>query len=133
MPAPFADEDPLQLPKTSLPIRYDLTISTSVETGELDFSGDEIIEIEITQETDTITLHNHGLTIESLRLLNDAGEPLNIIQSEVSEGDFLLIKSVDRVLNEGELLKVEVKFGGLLQLGTSGFYRSSYRSENVMK
>lgn len=126
-PAPFADEDSLRLPKSSIPISYDLTLMTNVHTGARAFSGFEKIEIEIKEATDSITLHNRGLTVESVKLVNAAGTELDISLENDGPREFLVIESTLATLQVGNVYTIEIGFSGLLQAGTSGFYRSSYK------
>lgn len=132
-PSALADEDESQLPKTSVPIRYDLILTTAVETGDLIFRGFENIEIEVTQETNTITLHSRGISVKSVRLYNKAGYLLESKFNLDAAKDFLVIESTGRPLTAQEIVKVEVEFSSLLRQGTSGFYRSSYREGNTKK
>lgn len=125
-PAPFADEESLRLPKTSKPISYDLTLTTNVHNGEREFSGLVKIVIEIVEATDFITLHNRGLTIESVKLKNAAEAELDISFSEDKPKEFLIIESLTRPLDVGSRFTVEISYKGFLQGGTNGFYRSSY-------
>jgi Peptidase M1 N-terminal domain len=132
-PSLMVDDITFQLPKTSVPVRYDLTLTTAVETGDRVFRGFETIEIEVTQETSLITLHSRGINIETVRLFDKDGNLLNSVFTVEAEKDFLNIQSEDKSLTTGEVVKVELEFNGLLRLGTSGFYRSSYREGNTIK
>lgn len=128
VPVPFADDDPLRLPKSSFPLRYDLTISTAEDLGQRAFSGVVKIDIMIRQATNTITLHSSKLTIESLTLTSNNDGELASSFVEEAEKDFLHITSSSRRLAVDEELTIEIEYSGLLSLGTSGFYRSSFRA-----
>lgn len=132
-PILFADVDPSRLPKTSIPLSYDLHLTTNVDTSVRAYSGVVKIAIKVTEETKVITLHNHELNIDSVRLLDSASTEIPTTHSLDAANDFLLIDSGSKSLIVDELLTVEVEFNGLLQLGTSGFYRSSYRVGNVLR
>lgn len=128
-PAPLADDDEnsLRLPKSSAPISYDLELTTNVHSGQRALTGFVKIEIEIKETTDFITLHNRGLTIGDVKLINSNSAELDIEISSDLEKEFLVIESLTRPLQVGELYSIEISYRGNLQLGTSGFYRSSYR------
>lgn len=126
-PAPFADEDSLRLPKSSIPISYDITLTTNVHTGARGFSGIEKIEIEIVELSDFVTLHNRGLSVSSVKLISESGNELEIAISEDREKEFFIIESLVVTLQPGARYTVEIEFSGFLQGGTSGFYRSSYK------
>lgn len=127
-PVPFADEDSFRLPTSSVPIRYDLTLTTNVHlaNGQRAFSGNVKIEIEIKENSNLITLHNRGLSIQSVKLTDDDGEEVEITFTPEAEKDFLHIQSPDHPLQAVEHYTIEIAFTGQLQTGTSGFYRSSY-------
>lgn len=128
-PTSFADEDdPLRLPKSSVPISYDLTLTTNVHTGVRAFSGTVIIEIEIIENTDVLTLHNNGLTIQDLKLFSSGNELLATFTEETDKS-FVHVTSSSRSLLMGETVSVEATFTGLLDTSTKGFYRSSYSIE----
>lgn len=127
-PAPFAEEDgSLRLPKSSVPTHYDISLTTDVHVGQRAFTGVVKIEIEIKENTDFITLHNRGLQINEVKLINRAEAELEIRFTEDAEKEFLIIESLIRPLEVGELFTIEISYQGSLQLGTSGFYRSSYK------
>ncbi|KAJ6646807.1 Aminopeptidase N, partial [Pseudolycoriella hygida] len=121
------EDDPSRLPKTSKPIRYDISLTTNVHNGERAFSGSVIIDIEITRDTDVITLHNNGLTPISVRLYgNDVDDIPHLTSSDPSRS-FFFITTQGRTLLVGELYSIEIIYSGLLQTSMSGFYLSSYR------
>lgn len=132
--APFADDDEsLRLPKTSIPLSYDLTLKTKVNVNQRGFTGTEKINIEIIKNTNVITLHNHGLSIQSVKLVD--GDKVEIPQTHVleAEKDFMHIEIGSRELLVGEKFSLEIAFSGFLQLDNTGFYRSSYRFENSIR
>lgn len=127
-PAPLADEDSLRLPQTSFPLSYDIHLTTNVHSRERAFTGTVKIEIEIRETTDFITLHNRQLEIDiaSVKLTNSAGTELTVAVSGEADKEFLHIESVSQPLTPGATYTLWISYSGLLQLGTSGFYRSSY-------
>lgn len=122
------DDDPLRLPKNSIPIRYNIALTTNVHNnGDRAFSGVVTIDIEITAENDTITLHNNGLTATNTRLYDNGIDDLPITVSADTEKSFFYITSTDRTLRVGELYTIEITYNGQLQTSMNGFYLSSYR------
>lgn len=135
-PAPFADEGSLRLPKSSIPTNYDITLWTTVDTGERKFTGIVKIDIEIKENSDIITLHNRRLDIDyaSVKLINTFTEvEYEISVNEDTAREFVFIDSSIRPLVAGENFRVEISYTGELQLGTSGFYRSSYIESSTTK
>lgn len=120
------DNDPSRLPKNSKPIRYDIALITNVHTGEKEFSGTVKIDIEITEETNTITLHNNGLTPTRIRFYGNDIDDIPHTTSVNTSYSFFFI-TTERVLQVGELYSIEITYTGQLQTSMSGFYLSSYR------
>lgn len=130
-PVPFADEDdPLRLPKTSVPLSYDIILTTNVhDEGDRVFSGIVFIDIEILDETEKITLHNRGLKIDGIKLSEkDGDEIIGATYGLESDKDFMHITSLSP-LSIGRQYTIEISYNSLLDTGTNGFYRSSYRAD----
>lgn len=126
-PTLFADEDdPLRLPTNSAPISYDLTLTTNVHEGTIAFSGTVKIEIEIKENSDTLTLQNNGLTISTVTLSDSSEIAMESTYDEELDLEFVHVSSVSRQFYTGETVFVVISFTGQLSTGTSGFYRSSY-------
>lgn len=126
-PAPFADEDdPLRLPRTSYPISYDITLSTSVHAGGArNFNGHVKILIEVTEVTSRLTVHSRGSNIQSVILLSSTNADVPISQYGLeTDKSFLHIDAV-APLTAGRYT-IEITYTAQLNTGTNGFYRSSY-------
>lgn len=123
----------LRLPRTSIPLSYDLSLNTKVHVNQRGFSGNVKISIEITETTNLITLHNRGLTVKSVNLTaEDKSEILQTHRFDV-ENDFMIIEVGSGELLAGEKVSVEIVYSGYLQLDSTGFYRSSYRVGNDIR
>lgn len=124
-PTPFALDTSI-LPGTSIPTYYDVKLTFNV-FGSSTLSGVVRIYVQIINNTDTVTLHSRGLTIQSLKvILNSVG-----LESEYSyeaENDFLHIK-VSQELLEGERPYVDITYTALLQTNLLGIYRTSYKAD----
>ena len=136
-PTPIADaeDDSLRLPKTSAPSHYDIELTTNVHTGSRTLTGSVKIDIEIHENTDSITLHNRGLMILEWKLMDSEGEELSVTTRADTQKQFLIIEGLDSPLNlrVGEQYKIELTFRGQIGAGTSGFYRSSYSVNGVTR
>ena len=73
-----ANEHTYRLPKTSLPISYNIYLKSSVYSGSL-FSddGELSIKVKIAETTDHLILHSRELNIENLRVL-DADDVIEV-------------------------------------------------------
>ncbi len=65
-----APEVPTQLPRTARPLHY--SISVVPDAANLRFAGSVVIDIEVLQQTDSITLNAAGLAIQSVALTDSA-------------------------------------------------------------
>jgi hypothetical protein len=130
-PTPAAD-DPLRLPKSTVPISYDLTLTTRVKSGARPFTGVVKIEILVKEATSTITLHNKQLTVESMKLFAESRNEIEATLRLEADKDFMHVDA-GRVLAVNERLTLEIAYSGELQLDMRGFYRSSYRVGSVTR
>jgi aminopeptidase N len=128
--APFADPiDGIdyRLPNDTIPLRYDIWLSTDIHRGDFAFNGRVTIQIQAVTNTPQITLHIRQLTIVKVDLLSATG--LNI-QSDVpttlrNDVEFLIIRPT-AALVQGTIYNVVITYTGTLRNDDAGFYRSSY-------
>lgn len=116
-----------RLPNNTLPIRYDVWLSTEIHRGEFAFSGRVTIQILVLQNTNSITLHYRQLTITNVNLASVSGQ---VIQAQVpyrlmEDVEFLVITPSEQ-LNINQLYVVEITYTSSLRDDDAGFYRSSY-------
>jgi hypothetical protein len=129
-----SDDDPSRLPKTSFPIHYDITLWTAkdfVMSGELNFDGNVKIQLEISKDTNEIVLHNKNIDIkgkEAKMWRDDVEFEIETIET-TGLYDFMTIRTKNQ-MKVGEKFTLELPYSADLQLGMSGFYRSSYRVGN---
>jgi aminopeptidase 2 len=126
------DAYPPRLPRTSIPLRYELTISSKVNTGNTKFDGIVKIVIKMTEDADSITLNNKGLTVTSVKLTDTDSELDREVRYE-TDNDFMIIDVTSRKLVKDEQLTVEIAYTGELQLNMLGFYRSEYLGSDGKK
>lgn len=132
VPVPFADE-PARLPKTTFPIRYDLAIRTDVHNGDTAFTGTVKIEVGVATQTNRITLHNRGITIDVVRFYDQSGGLTAHSTTADPTNEFLHIDTSIQLL-PGQFYKVEIEYSSRLNTAPVGFYRSSYRGpDNVIR
>lgn len=129
-PTPLVADESLRLPKTSVPLTYELNLEVpGIHQGQRSYTGTVTIKIEITSNTDKITLHNHGLTAGTI-MLKDSGfiDVYDHFEDE-EQKEFIHIFAT-RDLTESEKLTLEIAFSGQIQTNMRGFYRSSYKLNN---
>lgn len=130
-----ANSEAQRLPRSSEPTHYDIELTTNVHLGQRAFTGFVRIEILIKENSDSITLHSRGLTIEQVRLLDWDANVLEVVSRAETQNNFLIIEGLGTPLQlqEGETYWVEITYRGQLSVGTSGFYRSSYTFDGVTR
>lgn len=116
-----------RLPNATVPLRYDIWLSTDVHSGNFSFEGRVTIQIQAVENTPDITLHYRELTIVNVNLLSSSGD---LIQSNVpittrSNVEFMIITPATPLI-QGQVYSVEISYLGVLRDDDAGFYRSSY-------
>lgn len=132
-PTPFADSG--RLPKTTLPISYDLEITTEVDAGFRAFSGTVKITFSVEVATNLITLHNRGLSVDENIILRDSeGASVQLAPGFSFDTDYeWMIVQTMLEMPAGSQYTIEISYTGMLNLTPHGFYRSSYRSGTFMR
>lgn len=116
-----------RLPNNTIPLHYDLTLSTNIHRGDFVFDGRVRINIRVLEHSDTITLHYRQLVIRNVNLLHINGtvlqENVRFIMSYPLE--FLDISPSAPLAIDDELI-VDISYTGILRNDGAGFIRSSY-------
>lgn len=118
-----------RLPNNTKPEVYNLFFETNIDKGDFNFNGEIIIKINVLEETDRITLHQHGLKIYSVKLTSNSGENINIKAPEYdSDREFVTFETVDdwTTLKVGQTVFLAIKYYGTLSNDYFGFYHLSY-------
>jgi aminopeptidase N len=120
-----------RLPNDTIPIRYEIYISTEIHNGEdFGFDGSVKIQLKVVEETEQITIHSRFLDIKkvSLRKSDGGAEIAGIKYDLKKEVDFLIVKSPEKLIVDQQYI-LEIDYNGTLRTDSSGFYRSSYKNE----
>ncbi|XP_050095016.1 aminopeptidase N-like [Anopheles aquasalis] len=134
VPAQDVDES-YRLPKTSVPIHYDVHLTTDIHRNERTFTGTVAIKLQVIEPTDTLVLHQRGLQLSSAKisslLAGIDGPPTAIgdvtFATETQRAHLSL--TAPRVLLAGYYL-VEIEYSGRLSTDDDGFYVSSYVADS---
>lgn len=129
----------LRLPRSIVPISYDIKLIPFLYDNNFTFSGEIKIRINVTESCKNITLHAMALTIRNSDVIitkasadgTSIGNKLIEIKSQyfVESKQFYIIE-LNEMLQNGSLYVVEIKYGGVLNDLLQGFYRSSYTIGN---
>lgn len=117
-----------RLPNDTKPIHYDISISTAIHTGDLNFDGTVVIEIVAVEATNLITLHIMRNTVLNVKFW-DVNERV-ILDTPTDfyfevERDFLRIPLRENLVI-GQRYFIEVIYKGILRNDDAGFYVSTY-------
>lgn len=132
--APYRDDidnKDYRLPNNTMPVRYDVTLTTDVHQGEAAFKGHVKIRFTVLVNSNEITLHQRQLTIEKIDLYSFPDSPVlvqsNVPFTNVEDVEFLVIRPTEQV-NAGQDYLVEITYNGFLRDDNMGFYRSTYKN-----
>lgn len=135
--APFHDDvdgKDYRLPNDTIPLHYDVSLTTDVHRGEAAFSGKVRITINALERTFEVTLQYRQITIDNIDLYSAPLAPAEpvLIQSAVTfisndDVEFLRIRPTAALL-AGNNYIIEITYHGLLRDDNMGFYRSSYKN-----
>lgn len=119
----------LKLPKTSIPLKYELTLDFSV-SGSRTIKGNVKIDIKIVEDTESIVLNSRAVAVNNVKVTESGTELENTFNLQ-PENEFLVINVTSRPLLTNDTLKLEIDFSGSLQTNsTKGIYRTSYKLNN---
>uniref|UniRef100_A0A182QRY1 Aminopeptidase N n=1 Tax=Anopheles farauti TaxID=69004 RepID=A0A182QRY1_9DIPT len=134
-----AVDERYRLPKTSVPLHYDLHLRTEIHRNERTFQGSVGIQLQVLEVTDRLVLHNRNLVITSAKLsaLPDGVTGAPQLIGDVTYATDATFEHITftspSVLQPGFYL-LEVVYEGRLATNDDGFYVSSYvndRDERV--
>jgi aminopeptidase N len=123
---PFDNLD-YRLPNTTIPIRYDVWLTTDIHRADFGFYGRVTIQILALQNTPNITLHYRQLTVTNVKLSTAGGQEIqeNVPTTMREDLEFLIITPTQPLIMN-QIYVVEILYSGILRTDEAGFYRSSY-------
>jgi puromycin-sensitive aminopeptidase len=114
--------DPYRLPRTVVPIRYDLTLEPDLGAGT--FAGSVTTTVEVNDETTTIVLNAVELEIDEA-WVDAGGTRLEAAGIELDETTERLTVRLTAPLTAGSA-DLHLRFRGVLNDKLKGFYRSTF-------
>lgn len=118
-----------RLPNDTFPIRYDISLTTRIDLGEFDFTGNVIIHLKVKNVTSMITIHSKLLTINEIKLNHGTTNAVIGVTHTLDEPlEFLKIATATP-LTVDQVYVLEISYNGTLRIDNGGFYRSSYVNE----
>lgn len=117
-----------RLPNNTWPLHYDIYLQTSIHTGNTIFNGVVRININVLENTNSITLHSRLHIIQGLNLFTSNGSDFSTSLTYTYDSDleFLTILSSTELV-AGEELIIQVTYIGILNdFSQRGFISNSY-------
>lgn len=123
-------EDPisLRLPNNTIPIHYDIHLSTKVHTIDRAYEGQVKITIKCEQSTRNVVLHSHELKILTVQLRSSSSS-VDVIAFETIERTEFLNITLGSALEVGEDYTLFITFTGEHSSSKLGWYRGSYNDK----
>nr|XP_034185421.1 putative aminopeptidase-2 [Osmia lignaria] len=117
-----------RLPKSVIPISYEINLIPTMG-GDFIFIGSMSINAIVQQLTDTVTLHRGSVNITTLTV-NWNNQTINKTPSRYNDTTEKYEISLNRTLNKGEKISINIAYNGKLRDDMIGFYKSSYIDSN---
>lgn len=116
-----------RLPNNTIPLHYEVFLSTDIHRGMFPFQGHVRIKIRAVENTTTITLHQRYLTVGNITLLRESGATWqsNLTFEYDNDREFLEVTPNVPITEDTEFW-LTIDFFGTIRNDEAGFYRSSY-------
>lgn len=123
----------LFLPRSVIPLQYDLKFIPFLDEGNFTYNGVAKIRVNVTENCRNVTLHARVLKIdpETLNIWH-VREKRNVglEKQYIVEAKQFYVIEVEEELQAGELYEVNINFKGMLNDDLEGFYKSKYEVGN---
>lgn len=130
----------IRLPQTMHPLYYELKLMPFLLPGNFTFSGDVRIIVNVTKNSQNITMHATALKIVEISVWNIGNATqtnnvtnrteMKVIRTFSREPDQLLVIVFDTELQPNTMYEIHIQYNGVLNDMLQGFYRSSYEVNN---
>jgi aminopeptidase 2 len=114
------------LPSAVVPKHYDLTID--VDLKKLTYDGQVVVDLDIVEQTDSISFHSQGIEILSTTVTKGNVSIDSPTMTENKETNITVI-GLSQTLTTGAA-KLEIKFAAGLSEKMAGFYRATYKKSD---
>ncbi len=115
------------LPKNVRPLRYAVHLTPDLEA--FTFGGEESIDIEVLEATDTVVLNACEMTVHSASLMDAGNAQVDATGIEMNADDETVAIRFPSAVQPGPAV-LRISFTGELNDRLTGFYRSTYTRED---
>ncbi|CAG9772964.1 unnamed protein product [Ceutorhynchus assimilis] len=134
IPRKFLNENlNIRLPEHIKPHSYQINLIPFIQEGNFTFHGEETILINVSKNSNHITLHSDSLLIDSVNVMNINNESVSVKDVRMDTKRQFLIIDLDGFLQANKQYYVYIQFKGVLNNMLEGFYRSSYVENNITR
>ncbi|XP_017058620.1 aminopeptidase N [Drosophila ficusphila] len=129
---PFADEDNYRLPNETVPVHYDVNLSTNVHTGDTVFNGTVAITLNVTAATSEIVVHARQLenyTASIIQVGVEGAVAQELDHSYEAAREFLTFSRTGVTFPADTTWILTINYQGHLRTDNGGFYLSTFTDE----
>lgn len=121
----------LRLPKTIVPISYEIMLMPQLE-GDFLLDGSTHIKASVQEATDTIILNHGNITVDllSVSYMSENSMSLDIAEKKLDQKTEKYIIKLKKPLKKGSNISIDFNYFGILRNDMIGFYKSSYIDSN---
>ncbi|RDW77149.1 hypothetical protein BP6252_05202 [Coleophoma cylindrospora] len=116
------------LPANVIPKHYHLTLEPDFE--KFTFDGTVIIDLDVVEETTSISLNTLELDIHSTKILSGSQTISSTPELTYNESTQTTKVAFEKTISPGSKAQMEIKFTGQLNDKMAGFYRSTYKNQD---
>uniref|UniRef100_A0A8D8PR26 Aminopeptidase n=1 Tax=Cacopsylla melanoneura TaxID=428564 RepID=A0A8D8PR26_9HEMI len=129
------DPDPKSLlPKTFLPINYDVFLYTNIKTPDFKFTGKVVIQMTCIKDTSELVLHMMNLTIDhnavNYKCVNSTGNGTKAKSNKYDKDLQMYSVTFEEPFKANQVYEVYIPYEGELSEYQMGIYRNSYTDKN---
>lgn len=115
-----------RLPNNTKPESYDLTLATSIDRNDFNFTGRVVVKLDVLEASHHITIHARQLTIKAIQLVTLSGCAIHLNPYTYDNVTEFLVIPTQTQLQKGTQYVLTVVYSGVLRTDRRGFYRASY-------
>lgn len=132
--SPFAPSDPegfsFRLPNNSIPLGYEILLSTAIHEGDFNFNGSVRIRLRTLMASSNITMNFKQLTINEVHLFDQNSMIIqNFVSFEVDHFTELMVVRPQFELLANQEYVIQVEYNGVMRTDSFGYFRGFYVNE----
>lgn len=127
---PRADDN-YRLPNHTIPLHYDIEVTTRVDESIREFTGVVTIDLMVLEETNYVILNARQLNFTSVTIQSGTAAPEELNIAYEDRREFLTVsRRVTTPFPKDTTWKLTISYNGLLRGDNAGFYMTTYTDVN---